>query len=101
MNCTRCDGTGFLNLFQVDTETLNKFDETGDINVILDWIIDRDEIAKQPCTCSDLSVFDNAISCSSCLAQHNVQICDCCGDSYGWFNTPGQHEVHDHAWHCA
>ena len=31
MNCTRCEGTGFLNLGQVDEETLSRFDQTGDI----------------------------------------------------------------------
>jgi len=28
--CTKCDGTGFLNLEQIDDEILKRFDNTGD-----------------------------------------------------------------------
>ena len=65
MTCTRCDGTGFLNLDQVDDETLNRFDETSDRQIILDWI---------------------AANCC-----HDVGICDCCGDGENWHGTPGEH----------
>ena len=38
MNCTRCQGTGFLNLEQVPDEVLNPFNATGDVGLILAWI---------------------------------------------------------------
>jgi len=65
--CTRCEGSGFLNIQQVDKETLAQFDLTGDHNVILKWI------AKHP-------------------EPHDVTICDCCGDGESvWYGTPGEH----------
>jgi len=67
VNCTRCDGTGFLNLHQVDEETLARFDETGDPQVILDWITSHD--------------------------NHDVSVCDCCGDGEVWHSEPGQHNL--------
>ena len=33
MTCTRCNGTGFLNIEQVDDETLDHFDSSGDPHV--------------------------------------------------------------------
>jgi len=63
--CTRCEGTGFLNLNQVDDTLLKAFDETGEHQIIFDWIIAND--------------------------NHDVQICDCCGDGYGWHGVPGEH----------
>ena len=65
MVCTRCEGTGFLNLCQVDEATLIRFDETGDPEVILKWI--------------------------AANADHDVSVCDCCGDGEGWYGEPGQH----------
>ena len=45
--CTRCEGSGFLNLEQVDDATLKRFDETGDPQLILDWIEGRDAKAAE------------------------------------------------------
>ena len=65
--CTRCESTGFLNLHQVDDESL-KFAENGpDFHAdILAWIAVQDK-------------------------PHDVQICDCCGDGTDWYGTPGEH----------
>jgi hypothetical protein len=63
--CTRCENTGFLNLNQVDEGILKVFDGTGDLQVILDWIERHDD--------------------------HDVQVCDCCGDGEGWYGVPGEH----------
>lgn len=65
MNCTRCEGTGFLNLHQVDEATLKRFDEYGDPRIIQEWIQNN--------------------------ADHDVQVCDCCGDGEGWYGEPGRH----------
>jgi len=67
MTCTRCEGTGFLNLHQVDEDTLKRFDEFGGGEIILNWITDHPD--------SDVSV------------------CDCCGNGETWYGTPGEHYV--------
>jgi hypothetical protein len=68
MICTRCDGTGFLNLQQVDEATLLTFDATGDHTIILRWIA------------------ENTTDCS---------VCDCCGDGEEWYDELGRHNVND------
>lgn len=63
--CTRCEGSGFLNLDQVDEGILKIFGGTGDHQVILDWIEWHDD--------------------------HDVMVCDCCGDGERWYGVPGEH----------
>lgn len=69
MVCSRCGSTGFLNLNQVDEETLKSFEETENRQGILDWIKRNDE--------------------------HDVQVCDCCGDGESWHDVPGEHYNND------
>jgi hypothetical protein len=63
--CTRCDGTGFLNLHQIDDAHLSLFDDTGDHSLILTWISEHED--------------------------HDVSVCDCCGDGENWYGIPGEH----------
>jgi hypothetical protein len=63
--CTRCEGTGFLNLFQIPN--IEQFE--GNIEAIQNWITEN--------------------------SDHDVQICDCCGDGYGWYGFPGEHYNND------
>ncbi len=80
--CTRCEGTGFLNLEQVDEATLKRFDESGDKQVILDWIEERDAKAQESGGCS----CHICPPCSYCTDYaHDVDLCDCCDGS-------GQHD---------
>ena len=65
LHCTRCEGTGFLNLEQVYEDVLATYDDRGDSQIIIDWI--------------------------SGNKNHDVQVCDCCGDGYGWHGYPGEH----------
>ena len=62
--CTRCQGTGFLNIEQVDEKTCALSDEKGH-EVILEWIKDNE--------------------------NHDVQVCDCCGDGEDWYGEIGCH----------
>ncbi len=64
--CTRCEGTGFLNLHQVDEATLMKFNDTGDPQIIWDWI--------------------------AANVDHDVCICDCCSDGECWYSVGGEHD---------
>ncbi len=66
MECTRCNGTGFLNLHQVDDGTTDRFEETGDVEIILPWI--------------------------AANSGHDVGVCDCCGDGEQWYGEPGRHD---------
>ena len=65
LTCTRCEGTRFLNLDQVDNPTLEEFDETGEHDDILSWVKHN--------------------------GFHDVSVCDCCGDGEVWYDIPGEH----------
>lgn len=67
MTCTRCDGTGFLNIHQIQDKMLNELDEIGaeDFNSKYFLFIDSDD--------------------------NDVQICDCCGNGDEWYGIPGEH----------
>ncbi len=60
MTCTRCEGSGFLNLHQVPDNELS-----DDPEVMLKWIAKHED--------------------------HDVSVCDCCGDTEEWHGEPGQH----------
>lgn len=81
MNCTRCEGTGFLNFEQVPDEL------RGDTDKVLEWIADiesqKDSLGGCSCHISP--------PCSYCMLCHDVSICDCCGDGDGWYGEPGEH----------
>ncbi len=68
-NCTRCEGSGFLNLHQVDDVTIDRFNDNGEEEVILKWI--------------------------KFNIDHDVSICDCCGDTEGWYGIRGEHYTCD------
>ncbi len=59
--CTRCDGTGFLNVDQIDGAAR----ADGSTAAIEQWIATHD--------------------------AHDVAICDCCGDGEHWYGSPGEH----------
>lgn len=71
MICTRCDGTGFLNLHQIPEDILRKAEDTGPFfhHMILLWISNHPD-------------FD-------------VSICDCCGNTKDWYGEPGEHSTAD------
>ena len=64
--CTRCDNSGFLNIQQLIDQDweLAAISERGD-KMILKWIEENE--------------------------NHDVQVCDCCGDGEGWYDSPGEH----------
>lgn len=66
--CTRCEGTGFLNLDQVDDSVLRAFDDEGNGQIIIAWMLNHDD--------------------------DDVEICDCCGDGCGWHGVRGEHYNH-------
>ena len=61
MMCTRCDGTGYLNLHQIPEDW---------------WGLTEPEMylwVQSPDNTTD------------------VQVCDCCGDGEEWYGQPGHH----------
>ena len=66
LTCTRCENSGFLNLGQIDEAVLKIADESPGFHAfILAWIENHSE--------------------------HDVQVCDCCGDGEDWYGIPGEH----------
>lgn len=59
INCTRCQGSGFLNLEQCPLP------DGTDCGEVLAWIVAN--------------------------TDHDVRVCDCCGDGEGWYGEPGSH----------
>ena len=66
MNCTRCASTGFLNIHQFTEATGKDFFELEDA---------QDVVLKQ--------IKNNE--------NHDIQVCDCCGDGENWYGAPGEH----------
>lgn len=62
LSCTRCESTGFLNLDQIEEGVMFYLDSN---EAILEWI--------------------------SLNNDHDVQVCDCCGDGEQWYGIPGEH----------
>ena len=60
LTCTRCDGTGFVNLDQIDDPI-----DLSNERQILQWI--------------------------EANSDHDVAVCDCCGDGETWYGVPGEH----------
>ncbi len=92
MNCTRCDGTGFLNLHQVDDATLKHFYETGEHGIIAAWIEEREARRESAGGCCSCHINP---PCAFCETSHDVSVCDCCGDGENWYGEPGQHDLND------
>lgn len=64
--CTRCGGSGFLNLEQINPDVYGQdVCDCTDGDAILKWIATHD--------------------------NHDVQVCDCCGDGKDWYGIPGEH----------
>lgn len=61
LSCTRCEGSGFLNLAQIPDGVI----DLNDCDQIVRWIAEN--------------------------GDHDVMICDCCGDGDSWYGTPGEH----------
>jgi hypothetical protein len=66
MNCTRCQGSGFLNLQQMPDRDMALLGAAEDWHqAVLGWIASEKD--------------------------HDVSVCDCCGDGENWHGMPGEH----------
>ena len=65
MICTRCQGTGFLNIHQVPEEINMDLSRVP----ILEWMRTTED--------------------------HDVAVCDCCGNGEDWYGAPGEHYTTD------
>jgi hypothetical protein len=69
--CNHCQGTGFLNIEQYTEITKNNFFDMKDPHsAVLEWL-KRDQIIM--------------------FWDHDISVCDCCGDGKEWYGTPGEH----------
>ncbi len=82
INCTRCNGTGFLNVEQIPSDVFNAGHES-----VLEWLSEKKSSAERLGGCS---CHINP-PCSFCVDQTDVSVCDCCGDGEGWYGEPGRH----------
>lgn len=80
--CTRCEGTGFLNIDQYPGDA-----EKDGVDAVLEWIDERKSTRERLGGCS----CHVAPPCSYCMESHDVQVCDCCGDGESWYGVPGEH----------
>jgi len=84
LTCTRCEGTGFLNAYQIDDSIANEDHET-----ILAWLEEKElEFEGRCCSCHTGNP-----PCSYCTDYPaDLQVCDCCGNSVdAWHGIPGEH----------
>lgn len=68
INCTRCQNTGFINLDQIPEGELSKMDYDL-VATVPEWIKAHNE--------------------------HDVSVCDCCGNGDEWYGMPGYHYNRD------
>lgn len=68
MTCTRCKNSGFLNIHQLPDHI-----DAYNVTAVLFWMKNPD--------------WKNE--------KNDVCICDCCGDTEGWYGTPGEHYNND------
>ena len=70
INCTRCQGLGFINIHQLPEQEMDAAEASPDLHAyLLAWIA-----ANQ---------------------GYDVAVCDCCGDGDTWYGTPGEHYNRD------
>jgi hypothetical protein len=88
MNCTRCQGCGFLNLDQISDRDIALLGaaEVWEL-AVLDWIESRNRQRGDSCYCNATPM----PPCTYCEWSHDVQVCDCCGDGEDWYGMPGEH----------
>jgi len=66
LTCTRCDSTGFLDIYQVPDEDIVRFENSPDFcDAVKAWMMSNE--------------------------GHDVTICDCCGNGESWYGVPGEH----------
>lgn len=80
--CTRCEGSGFLNVDQVQNGV-----DTSNPTDVMQWLDKTNRRLEflGGCSCH------KSPPCNWCIEQHDVSVCDCCGDGEGHYGIPGEH----------
>lgn len=86
MICTRCQGTGFINLEQLPKELQDGLTEASFIYLSKD--------IKYKAVVSD-GWHDLVLKWINNNEDHDISICDCCGDGVGWYGDAGEHNESD------
>jgi len=82
MRCNPCDGTGWKNTHQIESDKEMSFEE------IERWVAERNRIRGDSCQCGRIS---HGAPCSYCELAHDVCRCDCCMGC----QVPGEHGICD------
>lgn len=82
--CRKCEGTGFLNLEQIG---ITDIEDSWTNEEVFEWIEKRDSLRENECCSCHISA-----PCNYCIGNHDVQVCDCCGDGVSkWKVVQGHH----------
>jgi hypothetical protein len=86
MICTRCQGTGFLNIEQLPEE-LQEGTQKSAFNYL------GKEIKYKVIKTDDWHTL--VFKWIHNHSEHDVSVCDCCGDGEYWYGMAGEHDEHD------
>lgn len=89
LNCTRCEGTGFIN---IDEDWVREMLEDDGPEALQEYLF---ELASQREHHGGCYCHCGHPPCGYCMACHDseVSVCDCCGDGENWYHEPGQHDL--------
>jgi hypothetical protein len=90
MICTRCQGTGFLNIHQLPEEL-----QKGTVDSAFQYL--QSQIKYKKVTMA--SWHDLVLQWITTNDDHDVRVCDCCGDGEYWYGVPGEHDHRDYGNH--
>jgi hypothetical protein len=82
MICTRCQGTGFLNIEQLPKELQDGLADSTFKYLSKD--------IKYKVVRTD-SWYDLVLKWINNNEEHDVIVCDCCGNGEDWYYDPGEH----------
>jgi len=84
--CTRCEGTGFLNIHQLPDELTG-----GTVESTFQYLQGniKYKVVKED------DWHDMVKKWIEAETDHDVQVCDCCGNGEDWHGAPGAHDYKD------
>jgi len=87
LTCTRCEGTGFLNIHQLPEEL-----QSGIKNSAFEYM---GQNIKYKVVATD-EWHDMVLKWIAAEENHDVSVCDCCGNGEDWHGIAGEHDHNDY-----